>query len=222
MNHAAIARTRSITSPSGITLGVMCLVLALRRERMCLTPAPRHAADERATERWLELCRPRLDAREGGRRRARPVAAIQRQDVRFRPPPRQVRAEAVAQGWKAVVPERTEIMMSNAFENITVVPRVLNNALQAQWDGAGRELSRVLSFMDPLTVRDGVGRFVESVLPLLPVRFSLMAGTRVNERALSDDLLQEFDDSVLHPYSAVRNAYLQCRAHIIHEQEEHP
>jgi hypothetical protein len=125
----------------------------LRRERMCLTPAPRQAADERATERWLELRRPRLDARERSRRRARPVATIQRQDVRFQPPPHQVRAEARRAGGRRGARARPRSLVHGPADR----PR---------W--------------------------------------------------------RQFDDSVLPPNSAVRNAYLQHRAHMIHEQEEHP
>ena len=154
MNHAAMARTRSMTSPSGIALGVMCLVLAFAVSG-CASLLPRGTRPTSAP--------PSDGSSSVAHDSTREKAAVDEHDPwqlfndkTFAFNRGQVRAEAVAQGWKAVVPERTEIMMSNAFENITVVPRVLNNALQAQWDGAGRKLGRVLSFMDPLIVRDGV------------------------------------------------------------------
>lgn len=167
----------------------------------------------------------------------------------------------VAKGWKTVVPERAGIMISNAFDNLTVVPRVVNNVLQGKWDGAGRELSRflinstagvgglfdpakdvwhitnspadfgqtlgrwgvepgpylVLPFMEPVTVRDGIGKLVDRAMdpltylvPLVPALI-LVAGNRVNERALNYDLFEGFDDSVIDAYAAVRNGYLQRR-----------
>ena len=43
-----------------------------------------------------------------------------------------------------VVPQPAEIMIANAFDNVAVVPRVVNNLLQGKWDGAGREVGRFL------------------------------------------------------------------------------
>jgi len=167
----------------------------------------------------------------------------------------------VAMGWKTVVPQPAGIMISNAFDNLTVVPRVVNNLLQGKWNGAGREMSRflinstagvgglfdpardvwhitkspadfgqtlgkwgigagpylVLPFMEPLTVRDGIGKVIDRtidpltyVVPLIPA-LSLMAGNRVNERALNDELFAAFDDNVIDAYAAVRNGYLRRR-----------
>jgi phospholipid-binding lipoprotein MlaA len=173
----------------------------------------------------------------------------------------------VAMGWKTVVPQPAGIMISNAFDNITVVPRVVNNLLQGKWNGAGREVSRflinstagvgglfdpakdvwhitkspadfgqtlgkwgiaagpylVLPFMEPLTVRDGIGKVVDRtidpltyVVPLIPA-LSLMAGNRVNERALNYELFAAFDDDVIDAYSAVRNGYLRLRERRVNE-----
>ena len=167
----------------------------------------------------------------------------------------------VAMGWKTVVPEPAGIMIANAFDNLNVVPRVVNNLLQGKWNGAGREVSRflinstagvgglfdpakdvwhitkspadfgqtlgkwgigpgpylVLPFMEPLTVRDGIGKVIDRtidpltyVVPLIPA-LSLMAGNRVNERALNDELFAAFDDNVIDAYAAVRNGYLRRR-----------
>jgi phospholipid-binding lipoprotein MlaA len=173
----------------------------------------------------------------------------------------------VAMGWKTVVPQPAGIMIANAFDNLTVVPRVVNNLLQGKWDGAGREVSRflinstagvgglfdpaknvwhitkspadfgqtlgkwgigagpylVLPFMEPLTVRDGIGKVVDRtidpltyVVPLIPA-LSLMAGNRVNERALNYELFAAFDDDVIDAYSAVRNGYLRLRERRVNE-----
>jgi phospholipid-binding lipoprotein MlaA len=170
-------------------------------------------------------------------------------------------------GWKTVVPEPARMMIANAFDNLTVVPRVVNNLLQGKWNGAGREVSRflinstagvgglfdpakdvwhitkspadfgqtlgkwgigpgpylVLPFMEPLTVRDGVGKVVDRtidpltyVVPLIPA-LSLMAGNRVNERALNYELFAAFDDEVIDAYSAVRNGYLRLRERRVNE-----
>ena len=173
----------------------------------------------------------------------------------------------VAMGWKTVVPQPAGIMIANAFDNLTVVPRVVNNLLQGKWNGAGREVTRflinstagvggvydpakdvwhitkspadfgqtlgkwgigpgpylVLPFMDPLTVRDGIGKVVDRtidpltyVVPVIPA-LSLMVGNRVNERALNDELFAAFDDDVVDAYSAVRNGYLRLREHRVNE-----
>jgi phospholipid-binding lipoprotein MlaA len=173
----------------------------------------------------------------------------------------------VAMGWKTVVPQPAGIMIANAFDNLTVVPRVVNNLLQGKWNGAGREVTRflinstagvgglydpakdvwhitkspadfgqtlgkwgigagpylVLPFMEPLTVRDGIGKVVDRtidpltyVVPVIPA-LSLMVGNRVNERALNDELFAAFDDDVIDAYSAVRNGYLRLREHRVNE-----
>jgi phospholipid-binding lipoprotein MlaA len=271
MNDAMMARTRSISAPSSIALVMMCVAIALAASG-CASLLPRGGRPTSAppgngsSSVLTDMTREKADVDEHD-----PWQRFNETMFEFNRRLDTYALRPVAKGWKAVVPERVELMLSNAFDNLTVVPRVLNNALQAKWDGAGRELGRfvinstagvgglfdpataylnvakspadfgqtlgtwgagpgpylVLPFMDPLTVRDGAGRFVDFamdplsyVLPLVPVRFSLMAGSRVNERALSDDLLQDLEDSVLDPYSAVRNGYLQRRERMIHDQEE--
>jgi phospholipid-binding lipoprotein MlaA len=173
----------------------------------------------------------------------------------------------VAKGWKTVVPEQAQIMISNVFENFNVVPRVVNNLLQGKWKGAERELSRflinstagigglfdpatdvwhitkspadfgqtlgkwgagpgpylVLPFMEPLTVRDGIGKIIDRamdpltyVIPLVPA-LSLTLGNRVNERALNYELFVGFDDGVIDAYTAVRDVYLQRRERVLND-----
>ena len=155
MNHAAMARTRSITSPSGIALVVMCLVLAfavsgcvslLRRGRRPTSAPPSDGSSSVAPDLTREKAA--VDEHDPWQPFNDKTFAFNRRLAKYA-----LRPVAQVEGGRA---GRTEIMTSNAFEHITVVPRVLNNAWQTQWDGAGRELGRVLSFMDPLTVRDRV------------------------------------------------------------------
>jgi len=173
----------------------------------------------------------------------------------------------VAEGWKTVVPRPAQTMIANVFTNLNVVPRVVNNALQGNWNGAERELSRflinstvgvaglfdpardvwnitkspadfgqtlgkwgakpgpylILPFLEPLTVRDGIGKVVDRaidplsyVVPLIPA-LTLTVGNRINERALNYELFVDFDDAVIDAYSAVRDGYLQRREHMLDE-----
>jgi phospholipid-binding lipoprotein MlaA len=172
----------------------------------------------------------------------------------------------VAKGWKTVVPAPAQAMIANVFDHVNVVPRVVNNVLQGNWNGAERELSRfllnstagvgglfdpatgahiakspadfgqtlgkwgigpgpylVLPFMEPLTVRDGIGKLVDRaidplsyVVPLIPA-LSLTAGKSINERALSYELFADFDSNVIDAYSAVRDSYLQRRERLLNE-----
>jgi phospholipid-binding lipoprotein MlaA len=174
----------------------------------------------------------------------------------------------VARAYNYVMPEPFQIMISNGFENLNFVPRVVNNALQGKWSGAGIELSRflinstagigglwdpakdywgiqkhkedfgqtlgvwgsgpgpylILPLMEPMTVRDGIGKGVDGfmdplsyVLPFWPVRLGMKIGDTVNDRALNYDLFQGFEESVIDMYSAVRHGYLQRREKLIRE-----
>ena len=174
----------------------------------------------------------------------------------------------VAKGYNFVVPDEIQIMISNGFDNISFVPRLVNSLLQGKLKGAGRELSRflinstagvgglfdpakdvfgilksredfgqtlgvwgvgsgpyvIVPFLEPLTVRDGVGKAVDSAmdplayfLPLIWDRLAMKVGDIVNERSLNLDLFQGFEESVIDMYSAVRHAYLQRRLRLISE-----
>jgi phospholipid-binding lipoprotein MlaA len=46
--------------------------------------------------------------------------------------------------YRKIMPEPFQLMISNAFDNIKFVPRVVNSLLQGKWEGAGRELARFL------------------------------------------------------------------------------
>ncbi|HEX2436956.1 MAG TPA: VacJ family lipoprotein [Methylomirabilota bacterium] len=173
-----------------------------------------------------------------------------------------------ARAYMFVMPEPWQVLISNGFDNINFVPRLVNSLLQAKWGGAGRELARflinstagigglfdpakdfwgiqkskedfgqtlgvwgsgpgpylVLPFMEPLTVRDGIGKFVDGfmdplsyVLPFIWDRLGMKIGDALNERALNYDLFQGFEESVIDMYSAVRHGYLQRRQQLIRE-----
>ncbi len=173
-----------------------------------------------------------------------------------------------ARAYMFVMPEPWQVLISNGFDNINFVPRLVNSLLQGKWEGAGRELARflinstagigglfdpakdfwgihksredfgqtlgvwgngpgpylVLPFMEPLTVRDGIGKFVDGamdplsyVLPFIFDRLAMKIGDAINERALNYDLFQGFEESVIDMYSAVRHGYLQRRQQLIRE-----
>jgi phospholipid-binding lipoprotein MlaA len=82
----------------------------------------------------------------------------------------------------------------------------------------------IVPVLPPLTVRDGVGYGVDTVLdplgyfvPFL-VSVGMTAAKKVNERSLNLTLFQDVEDSVLDLYSAVRNGYLQRRQRAIEER----
>lgn len=82
----------------------------------------------------------------------------------------------------------------------------------------------IVPFMEPMTVRDGIGRGVDSFMnplsyfiPFLWVGVSLKLGEVVNDRALNLELFQGFEESVIDLYSAVRHGYLRRREQLIKE-----
>jgi len=90
--------------------------------------------------------------------------------------------------------------------------------------GSGPGPYLVLPFMEPLTVRDGIGKAVDGFmdplsyfLPFIWDRLGMKVGDAVNERALNYDLFQGFEESVIDMYSAVRHGYLQRRQQLIKE-----
>ena len=90
--------------------------------------------------------------------------------------------------------------------------------------GAGAGPYLVLPFMEPLTVRDGIGKAVDGAmdplsyfLPFIWDRIGMKLGDTVNDRALNYDLFQGFEESVIDMYSAVRHGYLQRRQQLIKE-----
>ena len=82
----------------------------------------------------------------------------------------------------------------------------------------------VLPFLEPLTVRDGIGKGVDLFMdplgyfvPLIPVRVGMKVGDIVNDRSLNLELYQGFEETVIDMYSAVRQGYLQRREKLIKE-----
>jgi phospholipid-binding lipoprotein MlaA len=171
-----------------------------------------------------------------------------------------------AQAYDRVVPDDVQRMVSNAFDNLGAVKRMVNSLLQAKWDGAAREMSRflvnttvgvgglfdmgraagieksnedfgqtlgvygagpgpylILPLFEPMTVRDGIGKGVDSVLDPLTwmvslgilERVAMKATDVVNERSLNLELFQGFEETVIDMYSAVRHAYLERRRNLI-------
>jgi phospholipid-binding lipoprotein MlaA len=82
----------------------------------------------------------------------------------------------------------------------------------------------ILPLMPPLTVRDGIGKFVDGlmdplsyVLPFIWERLVMKVIETVNDRSLNLELFEGVEATTVDLYSAVRNAYLQRRARQIRE-----
>ena len=172
----------------------------------------------------------------------------------------------VARGYRAVVPEQVQIMLGNAINNVTWVPRFINSLLQGKWEGALREVSRfvlnstlgigglfdpgkvaelkpsqedfgqtlglwgvaagpylVLPLLGPTTVRDGIGKGVDSAMnPLTYVvpfvgQVGMKVGDTVNDRALNYDLFAGVEETSIDLYSSVRHFYLKRREKMVEE-----
>ena len=90
--------------------------------------------------------------------------------------------------------------------------------------GAGPGPYVVVPFLEPLTVRDGIGKAVDMlldplgyVLPLIWNRLAIKVTDVVNDRSLNLELFQGFEETTIDLYSAVRHAYLQRRRTLIKE-----
>jgi phospholipid-binding lipoprotein MlaA len=82
----------------------------------------------------------------------------------------------------------------------------------------------IVPFLEPMTVRDGIGRGVDSLMnplsyfiPFIWTGLALKLGEIVNDRALNLELFQGFEESVVDLYSAVRHGYLRRREQLIKE-----
>ena len=82
----------------------------------------------------------------------------------------------------------------------------------------------VFPFLEPLTVRDGLGKIVDMFIDpigyfvaLFPYRVIIKLTDVVNDRSLNLELFQGFEETTIDLYSAVRHAYLQRRAQLIKE-----
>ena len=90
--------------------------------------------------------------------------------------------------------------------------------------GVGPGPFLIMPLMEPMTVRDGIGKFVDSAmdplayyLPFFWDRLGMKVGDIINERSLNLDLFQGFEESVIDLYSAVRHGYLNRREKLIRE-----
>jgi phospholipid-binding lipoprotein MlaA len=82
----------------------------------------------------------------------------------------------------------------------------------------------VLPFLEPMTVRDGIGKGVDGFLdplsyflPFFWERLVLKIEDIINDRSLNLELFQGFEETVVDFYSAVRHAYLERRKNLIKE-----
>ncbi len=172
----------------------------------------------------------------------------------------------VATVW-AKIPDPMRQGLANAFHNLAMPKRLVNEVFQARFQEAGSEVGRFLlnttvgvaGFVDvatrvgleksdadsgqtlgvygagpgpylvvpllpPLTVRDGIGYAVDSLLDPLSwfvtpfvADFGRAAGKTINARAANLKLYQDVEDTSLDLYAAVRNGYLQRRQKSIEE-----
>ena len=166
----------------------------------------------------------------------------------------------VATVW-AKIPDPVRHGLANAFQNLAMPKRLVNEVFQARFQEAGSEVARfllnttvgvagfvdvasraglqesdadagqtlgvygagpgpylVVPFLPPLTVRDGIGYAVDSLLDPLSwfvtpfaADFGRAAAKTINERADNLKLYQDVEDASLDLYAAVRNGYLQRR-----------
>lgn len=166
----------------------------------------------------------------------------------------------VATVW-AKIPDPMRQGLANAFHNLAMPDRLVNEVFQARFEEAGSEVARfllnttvgvagfvdvasragmeesdadagqtlgvygagpgpylVLPLLPPLTVRDGIGYAVDSLLDPLSwfvtpfgADFGRAAAKTVNDRAANLKLYQDVEDASLDLYAAVRNGYLQRR-----------
>ena len=93
----------------------------------------------------------------------------------------------------------------------------------AVW-GSGPGPYLILPLLEPMTVRDGIGKGVDGVmdplswvLPFVWERLTMKVMDTVNDRSLNLELFQGFEESVIDMYSAVRHGYLRRREQLIKE-----
>jgi phospholipid-binding lipoprotein MlaA len=195
------------------------------------------------------------------------MGAFQRKDVQFNHDVLDRYAlKPVATVW-AKIPDPMRQGLANAFHNLAMPDRLVNEVLQARFQEAGSEVGRfllnttvgvagfvdvatrvgleksdadtgqtlgvygagpgpylVVPLLQPLTVRDGIGYAVDSLLDPLSwfvtpfaADFGRAAAKTVNDRANNLKLYQDVEDSSLDLYAAVRNGYLQRRQKSIAE-----
>jgi phospholipid-binding lipoprotein MlaA len=90
--------------------------------------------------------------------------------------------------------------------------------------GVGPGPFLILPFLEPLTVRDGIGKAVDGFMdplayftPFFFTRLIMKVEETINDRSLNLELFQGFEESVIDFYSAVRHGYLKRREKLIKE-----
>jgi phospholipid-binding lipoprotein MlaA len=82
----------------------------------------------------------------------------------------------------------------------------------------------ILPLLEPMTVRDGIGRGVDLFMdplgyyvPFLPERLAMRLEDTINDRALNYELFQGVEETTLDLYSSVRHFYLNRREKQVRE-----
>ena len=90
--------------------------------------------------------------------------------------------------------------------------------------GVGPGPFLILPLLEPMTVRDGIGKGVDGFLdpmsyfvPFFWTRLLMKIEETINDRSLNLELFQGFEESVIDMYSAVRHGYLKRREKMIKE-----
>ena len=89
--------------------------------------------------------------------------------------------------------------------------------------GAGTGPYLVLPILGPSTLRDGIGRYVDTYpspttyIPDMQTRNQVYLGVGISRRAELLDQEKVLNDAMLDPYEFIRDAYLQRRANQVHD-----
>jgi phospholipid-binding lipoprotein MlaA len=122
---------------------------AVARQQLALTPHPQWAQATSQAEEEEEFAEEEIVEYDPWESFNRTMFAFNRQVDRFILKP-------IAKAWDFVVPELAQQSLSNAFDNLAMPRRLINNLLQLKFERAGRELARfflntsmgVLGFFD--------------------------------------------------------------------------
>lgn len=193
-----------------------------------------------------------------------PYESINRTTYKFNTAFDRTMLKPAAKLYKAALPPQVRLGVSNAYDNLHMIPTVANDILQAKWTVAIKDSWRfllnstlgvagvfdvathfslpphsndlgltfaqwgdkqspyfVIPFLGPSTIRDGAGMLFDftvfTVYPYIKpykLQYGLIGLRYVDLRAElldTERLLQQ----ALDPYSFIRDAYLQHRAHLI-------
>jgi hypothetical protein len=130
-------RTLLVFAAATLILGSPPAVSA--EEESTITPAA--AVSDGATSYLLEEAQPSAAA-DDPEAEQDPWEAFNEPMFRFNRQVDKYVVKPIATGWDFVLPDMVQRGLHNAFDNIRVVPRFVNNLLQLKWHGAGREVAR--------------------------------------------------------------------------------